>query len=78
MGNKDIEYSPKGESPSKTVEVETSRESKEASKGKCLYIKVIIGKAPRANLPSNGTMKKMNSENDSRPPKIRKYFGKSI
>lgn len=62
MGKKDIEYSPKGESPSKTVEAGTSRESKEASKGKRLYIRVMIGRAPRENLPSNGTMKKMNSQ----------------
>lgn len=45
-------------SPSKTVYVETSGESKDASKGKRPYIPVITKLAPRENLPSKGIMKR--------------------
>lgn len=57
-GKRYIKESPKGKSPSMTSEVRTIGESKEANKGKHLYISAITGGAPRENLPSKGTMKR--------------------
>lgn len=45
-GERDMEESPKGKSPSTVVEVRKSGESREASKGKRLFISSIIGGTP--------------------------------
>lgn len=57
-GKQDIEESPKGKSPSKTMMTDTSRENKETNKGKRPYISAIIRGAPQATLPSKGTKKR--------------------
>lgn len=57
-GKGEREESPKGKSPSKVVDVETSGKDKEVSKGKRQYIASIIRGELRANLPSKGTMKR--------------------
>lgn len=57
-GKRYREESPKGKSPSKTVDVRTSGESNEANKGKRLYVASISRGTPWDNLHSNGTMKR--------------------
>lgn len=61
-GKRDREESPIGKSISKTADVGTSGESNEASKVKRLYIAVKTRGAPRATLPSKGTIKRKISE----------------
>lgn len=54
---KEKEEPPKGKSPSKTLDAETSDEVKKESKWKGTYISTITKGAPCENLHSKGTMK---------------------
>lgn len=57
-----MEDSPKSMSPLSDVDVRNSGEDKEANKRKCQYIVAITRGAVRANLSSNGTMKRKITE----------------
>lgn len=74
-GKRDREESPKGKFSSKTMMVDTNKESKEINKCKRTYIAAIIRGAPRENLPYKGNMKRKIA-NDGFLMQGRKYVNK--